>query len=155
MWNKGLIIVTFLLSIVVCGFFLTQNCEGTPTVPRCAIIIVSDHEGYDDDELKKADQFYQYLMDEGYNDNEVYYLTESSRVGQDQEPTITNIQSAFSWLNDTSRQTSQPVIYISDHVTWISGNVTLQFSDGNISTCTIDSLIDPVEYNELTSLSEK
>jgi len=147
---KGLFGILLLLGLLSVPLFVTRDSEGTTTLPRCAIIIVSDLGGYDDIELEKADQFHQYLIDEDYTEDDICFLTEGSRSGSDGAPTISNIESAFSWLQNTSESSSQPVVYISDHVIWALGNVTFRFSDGNITTSAINSWLNSTIYQELT-----
>ena len=149
---KGLFGILLLLGLLSVPLFVTRDSEGTTTLPRCAIIIVSDLDGFDPEELEKAYQFYQYLLDKEYTDEDIYFLTEGSRYGSDGAPTISNIESAFSWLQNTSESSSQPVVYISDHVIWALGNVTFRFSDGNITTSAINSWLNSTIYQELTMI---
>ena len=144
--------IMLLTSAIILSLFISQNGEGISSMPRCAIIIVSDLNGFDDVELEKCDQFYLYLKDEGYTDDDIYFLTEGSRSACDGDPNITNIQSAFSWLQNTSCQSSQPAIYIYDHEKLICGNISFRFSDGNISASTIDGWLDSTEYQNLTMI---
>lgn len=144
--------IILLTSAVILSLFISQNGEGISSMPRCAIIIVSDLGGFDDSELEKADQFYQYLINEGYSDGDIYFLTEGARNGYDGDPSISNIQEAFSWLENTSGPSSKPVIYMHDHEKLILGNVTFQFSDGNITANTVDSWISATEYSDLTMI---
>ncbi len=139
---------------VLSMFFFTLLFTSRPvyaevTVPRCAIIVVSDIEGPDGHELDKADGFYGYLLEEGYDDDEVVYLTESSMEGYDGDPNITNILSSFSWLRNTSMITSQPVIYIYDHEKIINGIPYFEFDDGDLSATYMDYLLDQMQYQEM------
>ena len=144
--------IILLTTAVILSLFISRNGEGITSMPRCAIIIVSDLDGFDDSELEKADQFYQYLINKGYNDGDIYFLTDGARNGYDDNPSVSNIQEAFSWLENTSESSSQPIIYIHDHEKLILGNVTFQFSDGNISADTINSWISSTEYSDLTMI---
>ncbi|RLF57677.1 MAG: hypothetical protein DRN37_06095 [Thermoplasmata archaeon] len=141
-----------LLGAILLTLLFVKDSDGITTMPRCAIIIVSDLDGFDPEELEKAYQFYQYLLDKEYTEDDIYFLTEDSRTGCDDDPTISNIEEAFSWLENTSESSSQPVIYISDHVIWTMGNATFQFSDGNLSANTIDGWLDSTEYQNLTMI---
>ena len=150
MWKKGSVSILFLIGMISLTQLINSEADAVVTMPRCAIIVVSNLTGYNDIELEKADQFYQYLKDEGYTDDDIVYLTEVSSSGYDGDPNITNIQESFSWLQNTSSSSSQPAIYISDHVKWTCGNITFQFIGGNVSAITIDSWLDRTEYQELT-----
>ncbi len=99
-----------LIGAILLSVMIAERTEGITTMPRCAIIIVSDLDGFDTYELEKADQFYQYLLDQDYTDEDIYFLTEDGRTGCDDDPTVSNIQVAFSWLENTSQPSSQPVI---------------------------------------------
>lgn len=129
---------------------VTDEAEGVSTEPRCAIIIVSDLDGFNAEELEKADQFYQYLLDQDYSDEDIVFLTEDGRTGCDDDPTVSNIENAFFWLENTSQPSSQPVIYVCDHEKLISGIVNFRFADGNISANTIDGWLDSTRYQDLT-----
>jgi len=142
--------IMILLGAVLSSILFVETSEGITNEPRCAIIIVSDMDGFDQEELNKADQFYQYLLDEDYQDSDIYFLTENGRTGFDDDPTVSNIEEAFSWLENTSEASSQPVIYIQDHEKLISGVVNFQFSDGNITTSEIDGWLDSTTYQDLT-----
>ena len=139
-----------LLGAILLTLLFVKDSDGITTMPRCAIIIVSDLDGFDPEELEKAYQFYQYLLDKEYTEDDIYFLTEDSRTGCDDDPTISNIEEAFSWLENTSESSSQPVIYISDHVIWSMGNLTFRFSDGNITISTINEWLNSTIYQELT-----
>ena len=141
-----------LLGAILLTLLFVKDSDGITTMPRCAIIIVSDLDGFDPEELEKAYQFYQYLLDKEYTEDDIYFLTEDSRTGCDDDPTISNIEEAFSWLENTSESSSQPVIYISDHVIWTMGNATFQFSDGNLSANTIDGWLNSTQYQDLTMI---
>jgi len=141
-----------LLGAILLTLLFVKDSDGITTMPRCAIIIVSDLDGFDPEELEKAYQFYQYLLDKEYTDEDIYFLTEDGRTGCDDDPTISNIEEAFSWLENTSESSSQPVIYISDHVIWTMGNATFQFSDGNLSANTIDGWLNSTQYQDLTMI---
>jgi hypothetical protein len=141
-----------LLGAVFLSILFVKDSDGITTMPRCAIIIVSDLDGFDQEELEKADQFYQYLLDQDYTDEDIYFLTEDGRTGFDDDPSTSNIEAAFSWLENTSQPSSQPVIYIQDHEKLISGIVNFQFSDGNVSANTIDGWLDSTQYQDLTMI---
>jgi hypothetical protein len=136
-----------LLSLLYFG-----NGRAISPIPRCAIIIVSDLDGFDDTELEKADQFYQYLKDEDHTDDDIYFLTEEDRSGYDGNPNVENFEKAFSWLKNTSGPSSQPVIYVYDHVIWGYGNVTFQLSDGNITTNTINEWLSSTLFQDITMI---
>jgi len=148
--EKGLASIILVTSIALVSLLISTEAEAVTTLPRCAIIIVSDLNGFNQNEIEKADEFYQYLLDQDYSDDDIRYLTDDPLNGYDADPTISNINSAFSWLKNTSSSSSQPVIYISDHVKWVLGNSTFQFSDGNITANSIDDWFDETEYQELT-----
>ncbi len=140
--------------IVLVGFVLSLHLlskEGSAevTVPRCAMIVVSDIEGLDEHELDKADDFYQYLLGEGYDDDEIIFMTESSRDGYDEDPNLANILSSFSWLRNTSTITSQPVIYIYDHEKMINWEPYFEFTGGDLSVSYMDYLLDQMQYQEM------
>ncbi len=141
-----------LLGAILLSVMIAESSDGITTMPRCAIIIVSDLEGFDQEELEKADQFYQYLLDQDYTDEDIYFLTEDGRTGFEDDPSTSNIEAAFSWLENTSQPSSQPVIYIQDHEKLISGIVNFQFSDGNVSANTIDGWLDSTQYQDLTMI---
>lgn len=127
-----------------------NTTSADPTETRCALMIVSDLEGLDEHELDKADMFYQYLLDEGYDEDEIIYLTDGSMNGYDGLPNVTNILSSISWLQSTSTTASNPVVYVYDHEKMINNVPTFQFSDGNITSCYLDSMLDQTEYQHLT-----
>ncbi len=141
-----------LLGAILLSVMIAESSDGITTMPRCAIIIVSDLDGFDQVELEKADQFYQYLLEQDYTDEDIYFLTEGERTGCDDDPTVSNIEAAFSWLENTSQPSSQPVIYVCDHEKLISGIVNFQFSDGNVSANTIDGWLDSTQYQDLTMI---
>ncbi|MBN1540344.1 MAG: hypothetical protein JW939_09390 [Candidatus Thermoplasmatota archaeon] len=147
--DRNLPCILFCAAIVSLVFFL-NTISADPTETRCAIIIVSDLEGLDQHELDKADMFYQYLLDEGYDEDEIAYLTDSSMSGHDGLPNVTNILSSISWLQTTSTTTSDPVIYVYDHEKMINNVPAFQFSDGDITSCYFDSMLDQTEYQHLT-----
>ncbi len=101
--------------------------------------------------LDLFDLFKQF-KERGIDINSLCVITEDSRTGCDDDPTISNIEEAFSWLENTSESSSQPVIYISDHVIWTMGNATFQFSDGNLSANTIDGWLNSTQYQDLTMI---
>ena len=144
--------ILFLIGMISLTQLINSEADAIVTMPRCAIIFVSDHNGFDENELVKADQFHSYLLDKGYESDEIKYLTQSSKIGCDGAPNTSNIRSAFEWLINTSASSSQPVIYIQDHEKYILGNVTFQFSDGNINADTIDGWLDQTDYQELTMI---
>ncbi len=72
-----------LIGAILLSVMIAERTEGITTMPRCAIIIVSDLDGFDQEELEKADQFYQYLLDQDYTDEDIYFLTEDGRTGFD------------------------------------------------------------------------
>ena len=147
---KGLLSTGLLLCIVTVSLFFFSNGEATTTLSRCAVIVVSDHDGFEEDELVKADQFYEYLKDEGYSDDDIFFLTEENRSGYDDDPNVDNFRDAFHWLRNKSVSTSKPVIYVYDHVLWSCGNVRFQFSDGNVTTDMINEWLDSIFYQDLT-----
>ncbi len=146
----GLASIITIVSVILVSLFLNIKADGEVTLPRCAIIIVSDYEGFNNHEVEKADQFYNWLIDQGYENDDVQYLTRSTVDNCDGSPNVTNIQSSFDWLVNTSSSPSQPVIYLIDHEKKILGNITFQFSDGNISATTIDGWFDEIEYQHMT-----
>ena len=150
MFKNGLTSILLTIAIISVSLLLSNETDAVTTLPRCAVIIVSDLDGFDQDDIEKAEEFYQYMLDQDYTDDDIFFLTDDNCDGYDNDPTPTNINSALSWLKNTSSSTSQPVIYVSDHVIWTQGNDTFQFSDGNITANTFDDWFDETDFQEMT-----
>ena len=110
---------------------------------RMALVIVSTY-GLSQDEFAKANSFHQYLLDDGYqNDDIIHFGSESGNLSEGIS-NVSNVESGFDRLRSDSDPDKEIVIYISDHVPPLSGDRVFRFVDGNISMSLIDSWIDDI-----------
>lgn len=144
--SAGLIIIALFLIFGIGGG------DASFTSSDKAIIVVSDLNGYDDDELGKALSFYDYLIEEGFTTSNIEFLVDDGVPGQDDEGSKSNVESALSSLaNDTSIKNI--IIYISDNGHAGVNTDYYQFEDGNLSKPYIEAWMDDMTYNELTYIS--
>jgi hypothetical protein len=154
MKNQGLIQGIAAFSILIIGFFIASKDAQAETIPEhLCLIIVSGSGGYSSYETGKALSFYDHLIDASiYTEEEIVFLANLSVPNVDGFPTVSNIEEAFDWLEESSFPDTEIVIYIFDHEQWIDNETFFRFDDGNISSSTIDALIDQIICDKLTMI---
>ncbi|MGA1792526.1 MAG: hypothetical protein ACMUHM_01105 [Thermoplasmatota archaeon] len=118
-----------------------------------ALIIISDYEGTDDHELEKGVAFYDYLIENGYHDDDIIFLTSENVSCMDDNVTIENINEAFQWLIDEGKQKTTVNVYISDNTHHIASRSYYQFSNGTVNCSDIIRWIDQISYDTLNYIT--
>ena len=113
------------------------------------LIIVSGNEGYSEQELSKASSFRDHQLTHcDYND--IRYLTDPSDPNSQGPANLSNVEEGFDWLKTNTSESTEVVVYISDHAQAINNENYFLFDDGNISIDTVDSWLDQVQCNQMT-----
>jgi len=118
-----------------------------------ALIVVSDYQGTDSYELVKAIAFYDYLIENGYHDDDIVFLTSEHITNMDDNVTIDNIHNAFQWLIDDSKQKTEVNVYISDNAHNSNSTSYYQFNNGTVNCTDIVTWIDQIHYDNLNYIT--
>ncbi|MGA1820231.1 MAG: hypothetical protein ACMUHU_04395 [Thermoplasmatota archaeon] len=118
-----------------------------------ALIIVSDFEGTDQHELGKAIAFYDNLIENGYHDEDIIFLTSEDTSCTDDNVTIDIIKDAFQWLIDEGKQKTTVNVYISDNSHNVNSTSYYRFSDGIVNCSDIIRWIDQISYDNLNYIT--
>jgi hypothetical protein len=152
MEGKRYTITTGLILMIACVVILnlvTDKADATPTTESFALIAVSSINQTDETEYEKSIAFYEYLIDEGYDSDNIHYFGPDYITYTDDESTTENIESGFQTIINGSSSNDDVVIYISDHITHIS-QVEFYFNDGVIVESDMSSWLDSISCSELT-----
>lgn len=116
---------------------------------KMAIVLVSDWNGYDQDEVDKATDFYDHLISEGNGHCEVIFLAPDGTERSDGGPTRSNLVSAFELVANDTNSNKDVVIWISDHQGAIIESY-LQLDGGKLYSSDMDTWMDDMVYEDLT-----
>lgn len=137
------------VSLVVLLNVISEKCEAVPITNDYALIAISSINETHQTEYEKSVAFYEYLIDEGYSSNNIHYYGPSSITYTDGVANTSNIEDGFEALINSTTNTSDVTIYISDHIQHIS-QIEFYFNDGIINQTLMDSWLDSMSYSELT-----
>ncbi|MGA1872493.1 MAG: hypothetical protein ACMUHY_02380 [Thermoplasmatota archaeon] len=144
----GLLSASILLMIML--FSLPANAESSEYK---ALIIVSDYEGTDQHELDKAVAFHDHLINKGFSEDEILFITSEDIDCRDQAVTVDNIENGFEWVIDNSKRKTEVNIYISDNSHIIDTESFYQFTDGQVNCSDIIDWIDQISYETLNYIT--
>ena len=126
-----------------------SEISATDEENRMALIIVSTYE-MNSAEFSKAGSFHLYLLDDGYQEEDIKHLGMSSGYYSDGLSNVSNVENEFNWLINNEDPDKDIVIYLSDHVPPLSGDEIFRFQDGNISIPQVDTWISDMDFNSST-----
>ena len=142
----------FLVALLTFILFTSLPVNGT-SYDRLALIVVSSYGGTDEFELEKAVAFYDYLIDEGYDEDEIFFLTDEKVTGKDDNASVSDIDDAFDAFTSDSKQRTEVRIYVSDNSHAIEGQSYYRFKDGNISCNSIIQWVDSLKFEDLVYIT--
>ena len=143
------IALILMISLVIFLNIISDKSNATPTVEKFALIAVSSVNQTHETEYDKSIAFYEYLIDEGYTQENIYYYGPDSITYTDDESTVSNIEEGFESIINASTIDDDVVIYISDHIQHISV-VQFYFNDGVIDGTQMGSWLDSISCSDLT-----
>ncbi len=144
------IMLSILFSAACILIMFANDSSGTPTQSKRAIIIVSSSNGENQYEIDKAICFLEYLLDDGYDEDDIDLISVGDSEYIDSIDSLSNINASFSDLIYESDEDTEVVIYISDNGHAEYGCPSLWFRDGNISGIQFDSWFDEITCSEFT-----
>ena len=144
------ILISILVAVALSTILLLNGSSGIPTESRMAIIIVSSWNGENHFEIDKAIFFTEYLINEGFQEDDIDLISTGSSEYIDSIDLLSNINSSFSDLIFESTLNTEVVIYISDNGHAENEYPSLWFRDGNISGIQFDQWFDQIVCSELT-----
>lgn len=149
-WKRNAFFAIVPVMIFFASFILLANyAEASGSEYNKALIIVSDYQT-NENENGKAVSFYEYLIEHGYDQNDIEFLASSSTMYSDLEANVSNVESAFNNLIDNNSIEKEVIIYLSDHGgPPCSNNTIFRFSDGNISVDQVDQWIGNISFSQL------
>jgi len=129
---------------------MNHGADASSTSERKAIIIVSNITFTDTNEMNKMTAFYNHLIEDGWSDSEIKVLCPGSSSLSEGIANCSNVENELDDLSSTNSTYEDVIIYISDHGILSENETYLQFTDGNISTDTMDSYFDNTSYDQMT-----
>ncbi|MBN1389210.1 MAG: hypothetical protein JXA22_01055, partial [Candidatus Thermoplasmatota archaeon] len=139
-----------MLGILIALVTFAKAADAGDAPENLCIIVVPGELGYSSHETGKALSFHDYLVDTGYGEDDIHFLAGASVPDNDGPATVSNIETAFSWVTETSRPGTELLIYIFDHQEIVFGETWFLFDDGNISSETIDRWIGDIVCSGVT-----
>lgn len=144
------ILISVLISAACIVILFANDSSGTPAQSKKAIIIVSSSNGENQNEMDKAICFLEYLLDDGYEEEDIDLISTGDSEYIDSIDSLSNINASFSGLISGSDEDTDVVIYISDNGHAENGIPSLRFRDGNITGIQFDSWFDQITCSEFT-----
>jgi hypothetical protein len=145
--------LTFLaVALISVSLVLPFSVIGT-TSEDYALIVVSSYNGTDENELEKAEDLYDLLIEKGYSSDHIKFLTTESVPIKDGDPSTNNVENGFEWLAQEADSNSNVIIYVSDHSHGINSNPFYRFSNGNINESDVSDWLDDITYDTLTYIT--
>lgn len=149
--------VMVISSMVLIGFLALlaintddADASSSSNSGRYALIAVSTLPEDDCGEVLKAHCLYEHLLDDGWEADEIYYLSPEYSSVSEGIANVSNVNNGFKFLEENTDNHDDVLIYISDHTTLNDGMTTFQFSDGNMSSDLINIHLDIMKHDELT-----
>jgi hypothetical protein len=128
---------------------MSQPARGEERGNKLALVIVSGHGGYTPTELSKAISFRKYLLNNGFNNQDIRYLTPVQCNESHAISTKANVMESIQWLQQNSTSDTDVIIYISDHEQTVNGIIHFFFEGGNISAEQIDLWLEEVNCSSM------
>ncbi len=144
------IMLPVLISVGFIGLLFVDHSDGTSIEKKKAVIIVSSCYGENRYEIDKAMSFMDYLIDEGFDEDDIDLMSAGDSDRIDSPDLLCHINSSFSGLISGSDEDTDVVIYISDNGHAENGIPSLRFRDGNITGIQFDSWFDEITCSEFT-----
>ncbi|MHA1168379.1 MAG: hypothetical protein ACTSRU_11195, partial [Candidatus Hodarchaeales archaeon] len=129
---------------------MNHDVNASDTYEKKAIIIVSNITFIDTNEMNKMTAFYNHLVETGWTDSEITVLCPGSSNLSEGIANCSNVEKELNDLSCSNSSYRDVIIYISDHSVLNDNETYLQFTDGNISTDTMDSYFDNTSYDQMT-----
>ena len=152
MRSSSVVSISILILMMALAFHQSHFIQigtGIPTITDKALIIVATKDTTHQHEYEKADAYYTYLIDQGYQTSNIDYLACSKASFSDHIDNYTNIRNAFDRLIEDSDQNTRVSIYVSDSIHPSSSISTFHFHDCNITDHQISNWIDDITCYEL------
>ena len=140
------------VALLVLSFFGFSGTNATENNDK-ALIVVSSYDGTDQNEVNKAVDLYDYLIDVGLGSDDIIFLCANNLSIKDGNPSVSNVEEGFKWLVNNTDSDSDTIIYISDHAHGINSEIYYKFNDGNISISDVEDWVDHMEYSGLAYIT--
>ena len=137
------------LGIVLVLLLVVNVGNASNTDENRALIIVSDYDGIDQNEIEKAIAYYEYLIDGGYSSSDVEFLCMSDIACKDGDSTLVNVENAFEDLVNECGKNTNVKIYVSDNTHCINSQIRYRFTDGVLPCLDVVDWIDDMSYCSL------
>ncbi len=144
------IVPSLIAGMVLLLIFMNPGVNASTTYERRAVIIVSNITFIDTHEMDKMVAFYDHLIETGWSDSDITVLCPDTSSLSEGIANCTNVEDELNDMASTNSTYGEVIIYISDHSVASENKTYLQFTDGNISTETMDSYFDNTSYDQMT-----
>jgi hypothetical protein len=138
--------------VLIAGALLGGSANADPEEFK-ALIVVSSFQGTNQHEIDKAVAFYDYLLDNGYDDSDIEFLCEEDLSIKDGNPIVENIENGFEWIINNSKKKTTVNIYISDNTHSSQSETFYQFVDGTIKCSQVVNWIENTTYSYLNYIT--
>jgi len=121
-----------------------------PPPERFALIIVSNLTTVDQTEVSKAVSLYQYLLVQGWEEENIDLLGPDQISYSDGIANVSNVAKGFDRLIDNNLPGKEVLIHVSDHIRDNNATVNITFTDGIINTSEMGEWLDDIICSRLT-----
>lgn len=143
------LIFAIALSVVLVALLMASGSDASKSGEKRALIVISEFNRTNEHEVSKAVAYYEFLVDEGFDEDNIKFLCMSDADVKDGNSTKDDVEDAFKDLVDDSSDQDDIRIYVSDNLHGTSSYKKYQFIDGNLSCSKVIGWIDDMEYSSL------
>lgn len=120
---------------------------------KMAIVIISSYDNHSAiHELGKGVAFYNYLIDEGYQEQDIVFLSDIPVPNSDGNANVSNVEDGFEFLILDGNENKSVTVYISDHGFQLIDGMAFNLSDGSIDSTSINYWLNEMFFSDLTMI---